>query len=72
MPKPITYPPLEQVTRTHVLTADTAYYLSLEPQTLREKYMKGTYDVRLKPIKVGGRIMWSVKGLWQIFGITST
>lgn len=63
------FPALEQETRPRVQTAQAAYYLTLVPGTLREQHMRGTYDPRLDPIKIGNRIAWSVKGLKSILGV---
>lgn len=66
---PQSFPPLEQETRPRVQTAQAAYYLTLVPGTLREQHMRGTYDPRLSPVKIGNRIAWSVKGLKSILGV---
>ena len=63
------YPPLELETRTRVITAQAAYYLNYVPQTLREQHMRGTYDPRLKPIKVGNKIAWLTDGIRAILEV---
>lgn len=63
------YPALEQETRTRVVTAQAAYYLNYVPQTLREQHMRGTYDPRLKPIKVGNKIAWLTDGIRAILEV---
>lgn len=57
------FPSLEQETRPRVGTEQCAHYLLLQPQTLREQHMRGSYDPRLNPIKIGNRIAWSTAGI---------
>ena len=57
------HPSLHEETRPRVSTAQTAYYLNYSPQTLREQHMRGTYDPRLNPIKVGNKIAWLTDGI---------
>lgn len=57
------FPPLEQENRPRVTTAQAAYYLTFTSQTMREQHMRGTYDPRLNPIKLGNKILWSVAGI---------
>ena len=52
------FTPLEQVTRTAVPTADAAYYLNRQPQTLRAWACLETGP--LLPIRINGRLAWSV------------
>ena len=63
------FPPLEQETRPRVPTAQAAHYLTFVPQTLREQHMRGTYDPRLNPIKIGNRIAWSVAGIKAVLEV---
>lgn len=56
---PAAYPPLEQVTRPTVPTAQAAYYLDRLPQTLRVWSCKSGRGP-LKPIRVHGRLAWPV------------
>jgi hypothetical protein len=55
---PAQYPPLDQVTRPHVPTAQAAYYLTRRPQTLRAWASCGSGPIR--PHKVNGRLAWPV------------
>lgn len=50
-------------------TAQAAYYLTLVPGTLREQHMRGTYDPRLNPIKIGNRIAWSMAGIRAVLEV---
>lgn len=63
------FPALEQETRPRVQTAQAAYYLTLLPGTLREQHMRGTYDPRLNPIKIGNRIAWSMVGIRAVLEV---
>ena len=61
--------PLEQETRPRVSTEQCAHYLLLRPQTLREQHMRGSYDPRLNPIKIGNRIAWSTTGIRSVLEV---
>ncbi len=52
------FPPLEQVTRSHVPTDAAAYYLMRKPQTLRAYACLENGPIR--PIRINGRLAWSV------------
>lgn len=60
---------LEQETRPRVGTEQCAHYLLLQPQTLREQHMRGSYDPRLNPIKIGNRIAWSTAGIRSVLEV---
>ena len=60
---------LEEETRPRVSTEQCAHYLLLQPQTLREQHMRGSYDPRLKPIKIGNRIAWSTAGIRSVLEV---
>lgn len=60
------YPPLEQVTRSHVPTEQAAYYLSRRPQTLRAWSMTGKV---LQPLRIHGRLAWPVAGIKALVGM---
>ncbi|MDN5505511.1 MAG: hypothetical protein L0H10_17110 [Comamonas sp.] len=63
------FPPLDAVNRPYVPTPDAAYYLACAQQTLREKHMRGTYDPRIRPIKIGNRLLWPVSGIKAVLGV---
>lgn len=63
------FTPLEQETRPRVGTEQCAHYLLLQPQTLREQHMRGSYDPRLNPIKIGNRIAWSTTGIRSVLEV---
>lgn len=60
------FPPLEQVTRSHVPTEQAAYYLNRRPQTLREWAMSGKV---IQPLRINGRLAWPVAGIKAIVGL---
>lgn len=57
------FPPLELEGRPRVPTAQAAYYLAFRPQTLREWACYGKHPAELRPIRVGGRLMWPMAGI---------
>lgn len=63
------FPPLELVNRPYVPTPQAAYYLAYAQQTMREKHMRGTYDPRMRPIKLGNRLLWPVAGIKAVLGV---
>ena len=52
------FPPLEQVTRSHVPTYQAAYYLMRKPQTMRAYACLENGPIR--PVRINGRLAWSV------------
>ena len=52
------FPPLEQVTRSHVPTDQAAYYLMRRPQTMRAYACLENGPIR--PIRINGRLAWNV------------
>lgn len=67
--KAVQFPPLEQETRPCVTTAQAAHYLTFVPGTLREQHMRGTYDPRMRPVKVGNKLLWPVAGIKEVLGV---
>ena len=53
--------PLEQVTRPTVPTADAAYYLNRQPQTLRA--WACLENGALRPVRICGRLAWRVSDI---------
>lgn len=64
-----TPPPLESITAPTVNTAQAAYYLDREPQTLRTWACKGTGPI--KPQNVNGRLAWSVTKIREVLGVAA-
>ena len=63
------FPPLELVDRPYVPTPQATYYFVYTQQTMREKHMRGTYDPRIRPIKLGNRLLWPVAGIKAVLGV---
>lgn len=61
------FPALDQETRSHVPTDQAAYYLSRRPQTLRA--WSCDEDGPLRPIRVNGRLAWSVAQIRELLGV---
>lgn len=51
-----TYPPLEQVTKPNLTTAEAAHYMNLRPQTMRLMACRQTGPVR--PVRFCSRLHW--------------
>lgn len=52
------FPPLELVTRPTVTTAEAAYYLNRQPQTMRSWACFENGPIR--PVRICGRLAWKV------------
>ena len=65
--EPQQFPPLEQVTRPTVPTAQAAHYLNRRPQTLRGHACKE--DGPIRPIRINGRLAWSVAEIRAVLGV---
>ncbi len=61
------FPPLEFVTQPTVPTDQAAFYLSRRPQTLRS--WACLENGALHPIRINGRLAWSVKEIKKALGI---
>lgn len=61
------FPPLEQVTSPTVSTGAAAHYLNRKPQTLR--VWSCLENGALRPIRINGRLAWSVKEIKKILGV---
>lgn len=61
------FPPLELEDRIAIPTNAAAYYLNRKPQTLRAW---ATYETGpLSPIRINGRLAWSVESIRKLLGI---
>jgi len=58
------FPPLEQVTRPTVPTADAAHYLNRQPQTMRA--WACLENGPLRPVRINGRLAWPVAGIREL------
>ena len=65
--EPHQFPPLEQVTRPAVPTAQAGYYLDRRPQTMRIWAMRQTGP--LQAIRVHGRLAWPVADIRKLLGV---
>lgn len=61
------FPPLEQVNRPTVPTAQAAHYLLRKPQTLREWACRE--HGLLRPIRINGRLGWKVADIRAALGL---
>ena len=64
---PPIFPPLDIETRAAVETACAAYHLNRQPQTLRGWACHE--DGPLRPIRICGRLAWSVADLKALLGV---
>ncbi len=56
------YPPLEEVTRPNLSTAELAFYSNMAAQTWRMKACYGTAPAGLHPLRVCGKLAWPTAG----------
>jgi len=63
----VTYLPLETQTRPTLGTAEAAYYLNRQPQTLRS--WASLQNGPLRPLLINGRLAWSVADIRRLLGI---
>ena len=63
------YPPLAQVTKPNLLTAEIAYYANQAEQTWRAHACRETYPEGLRPIRIGGRLNWPTAGAKKLLGV---
>lgn len=65
--EPHQFPPLELETRTHVSTAQAAFYLNRRPQTMRVWACLENGPIR--PHRIMGRLAWPVADLRRTLGV---
>lgn len=58
----VQFPPLEQVTRTNLTTAEAAYYLNRKPQTLRS-WASVEPKGAIRPLRIMGRLAWPLASI---------
>lgn len=66
-PPSATFPPLEQITKPTLTTAEAAYYLNRKQQTLRA--WACLENGPLIPTRVFGRLAWSTNSVKKISGM---
>lgn len=59
--------PLEQIARPMLTTAEAAYYLNRQPQTLRIWACKDGGPIR--PVRLHGRLGWPVSEIRRYLGV---
>lgn len=64
---PKQFPTLESVTRPTVATADAAYYVNRQQQTLRGWACHE--DGPLRPLRINGRLAWPVSELRRVLDV---
>ncbi len=63
------YPALSHTNQPAVGTAQAAFYLGREPQTLRHWASRG--EGPIKPLNVHGRLAWPVAKLREVLGVAA-
>ena len=63
------YPPLEQVTKPNLTTAELSFYSNMAPQTWRIKACRDTAPEGLRPLRVCGRLAWPTAGAKKLLGV---
>ena len=59
----------EQI-RTHIPTAEAAFYLCLKEQTMRSWDCPSNHSAApIKPIKIGNKLLWSVQEIKKLLGL---
>lgn len=69
MNAPKTFPPLEQVTKPVLTTAEIAFYSNTQPQTWRAYACYDNAPGGLKPLRIGGRLAWPTAGMKKLLGV---
>lgn len=62
------FPPLENITRTHLTTEEASFYLNRKPQTLRA--WACLENGPLRPIRVLSRLHWPIDEIRSLLAIT--
>ena len=63
------FPPLEQVTKPNLTTAELAFYSNMAAQTWRVKACYDTAPEGLRPLRVCGRLAWPTSGAKKLLGV---
>ena len=66
---PRIFPPLEQVTKPNLTTAELAYYSDLKEQTWRVKACYDTAPEGLRPRRIFGKLAWPTAGAKKLLGV---
>jgi hypothetical protein len=62
-----TYPPLNEVTRPNLTTAECAFYLNRKPQTLR--IWSCLENGPMRPMRIGGLLAWPTATVKALAGV---
>jgi hypothetical protein len=65
------YPPLEQVTKPNLTTAELAFYSNMAEQTWRVKACYDTAPDGLRPRRVCGKLAWPTAGAKKLLGVAA-
>ena len=65
------YPPLEDVSKPVLTTAEIAFYTNTKPQTWRAYACYDNAPGGLKPLRVGGRLCWPTVGAKKLLGVAN-
>jgi hypothetical protein len=63
------YPPLEQVTKPNLTTAELAFYSNMAVQTWRVKACYDTAPEGMRPLRICGRLNWPTAGAKKLLGV---
>ncbi|WPC65678.1 hypothetical protein SBP18_14420 [Rhodoferax ferrireducens] len=66
---PQNYPPLEQVNKPNLTTAELAFYSNMAAQTWRVKACYDTAPEGLRPLRVCGKLAWPTAGAKKLLGV---
>ncbi len=69
--EPQQFPPLELVNLPTVPTQQAAHHLLRRPQTLRGWACAETFPDGLRPVRINGRLAWSVAGIRSALGVAA-
>ena len=67
--QPADFVPLHLETRTHVSTAVMCRHLNRKEQTARGWASAETFPDGLRPLRINGRLAWSVFGIKRVLGV---
>lgn len=67
---PQQFPPLDQVYKPNLTTAELAFYSNMAEQTWRVKACYDTAPDGLRPLRVCGRLAWPTAGAKKLLGVT--
>jgi hypothetical protein len=68
---PRNLPPLEQVNKPNLTTAELAHYSNMAAQTWRVKACYETFPDGLRPLRICGRLAWPTAGAKKLMGVTA-